>query len=187
MLPTRFIPWSGLCSVSVFTQTTKQLLAFVCVYLLWPAVLPMWAVLQSPSGCVMFWPFLWHPLVLFFSSHWLVGEDSCEAVFNLERLWERDIFCSWSFLVLLHCCLQLLHRECHRKASCLLIWMSLSVNKGCQKQGLDKMALHWLWGKHCWVCLPWPSVRMILQKQLGSDGKVCDSVETLLRIQGCVV
>lgn len=28
---------------------------------------------------------------------------------------------------------------------------------------------------------------MGLQKQLGSDGKDCDSVEAALRIQGCVV
>lgn len=30
--------------------------------------------------------------MLFFSSLWLVGEYRCEAVFNLERLWERDFF-----------------------------------------------------------------------------------------------
>lgn len=46
-------------------------------------------------------------------------------------------------------------------------------------------------------CLPWPfrgaevlcsqKIVVILQKCLGSDGKVCDSVETASRSQGCVV
>lgn len=50
-----------------------------------------------------------------------------------------------------------------------------------RNKGWKKQPYLGLWGKHCWVCLPWPLVRMMLQKQLGSDGKVCDIVETALR------
>lgn len=107
---------SALCLFSPKLQNSCLILCvFICSELL------TWAVLWSPSGCVIFWLFLGHPLMLFFSSLWLVGEYRCEAVFNLERLWERDFFCSGIFLVLLHCCQQLLHREYHRWASCLLI------------------------------------------------------------------
>lgn len=37
------------------------------------------------------------------------------------------------------------------------------------------------------LCSQKITVRVILQKQLGSDGKVCDSEETASRSQGCVV
>lgn len=105
MLPTGPFPEVG-CALCLFS--TEQLLDSVCVHLL------LGAVLQSPSACVIFSPFLWQPWLLFLSSHWLLGEERCEAVFNLER---DFFFCSGSFLVLLQCCLQLLHRECPRVVS----------------------------------------------------------------------
>lgn len=116
MLPTRFIPWSGLCSVSVFTQTTKQLLHFVCVFicsdleLCWCGLCcrahqPGW---YSDLSCGSLW---------YYSS--LPTDWRVEKGVRLFLSWKgcgRGIFffSSGIFLVLHHCCLQLLHREYHR-------------------------------------------------------------------------